>query len=348
MKRHNIWTIVLAAQTILITAVWAEGEQQFADFGECPLVSGEPIRDCRLGYRTFGQLNEARSNAVLFPSWFGGTSQDLVNFGYIGPGLFADSATYFIITVDAFGNGVSSSPSNSKSQQGADFPALRIEDMVIVQHRLLVETLDIPRLHAVIGISMGGMQTLEWAVRYPAFMEKAVSVVGTPRQTSYDLLVWNAQLDAIQNLADDDYENTIRIIAALDNLMAYTPTYVASNTPAEGFDSYLEQSVESARRYGLENRVPQLRAMLAHDISLQFGGSMQLAADAISADLLLVVSPQDHMVNPIPSREFAELSGAKLHELPGACGHIAVGCEKDELTQIVHAFLGSPDQAASD
>jgi len=342
MNRTGVWALVLAAQLLLTVPVMADGDLQFATFDQCPLASGEAIRDCRLGYRTFGQLNEARSNAILFPSWFGGTTEDLVKFGYIGPGLFADSASYFIIAVDAFGNGVSSSPSNSESRHGAEFPALRIEDMVNAQHRLLIEVLNIPRLHAVIGISMGGMQALEWAVRYPAFMDKAVSVVGTPRQTSYDLLLWNAQLGAIQHLADDDYENTILVVVALDNLAAYTPGYVASNTPADGYHDYLQQSVESARRYGLQNRVPQLQAMIHHDISARFGGSLPMAAAAVDADLLIVVSPEDHMVNPIPSREFSGLAGAELHELTGACGHVAVGCEKDAMTEVVLRFLRRP------
>jgi homoserine O-acetyltransferase len=326
----------------------AEGEQQFAEFHDCPLVSGEVIRDCRLGYRTFGQLNEARSNALLFPSWYGGTSEDLVSFGYVGPGLVADSASYFVIVVDAFGNGVSSSPGNSKSQHGADFPALRIADMVIAEHRLLVDVLAIPRLHAVVGISMGGMQALEWAVRYPTLMDKVVSIVGTPRQTSYDLLLWHAQLEAIQQVADDDYESALRIIAALGNLTLFTPSYVAGNTPATAYQDFVQQSLEMTRRYGLENRVPQLEAMIHHDISAQFGGSMQMAADAVDADLLIVISPEDHVVNPIPSRELAGLAKAELHELPGACGHVATVCEKAELTGVVLQFLRKPAARRAD
>jgi homoserine O-acetyltransferase len=342
MNRTSEWAMALAAQVLLTVPVMADGDLQVAALDECPLASGEVIRDCRLAYRTFGQLNEDRSNAILFPSWFTGTTEDLVKYGYIGAGLIADSTTYFIIAVDAFGNGVSSSPSNSESQRGTEFPELRIEDMVNAQQRLLLEVLDIPRLHAVIGISMGGMQTLEWTVRYPTFMDKAVSIVGTPWQTSYDLLLWNAQLGAIQNLADDDYDNTIRVVVALDNLTAYTPAYVASNTPAAGYDDYLQQSVESARRYGLQNRVPQLQAMIHHDISARFGGSRPIAAAAVDAELLFVVSPEDHMVNPIPSREMAGLAGAQLHELTGACGHFATGCEKDAMTEVVLQFLQRP------
>jgi homoserine O-acetyltransferase len=319
--------------------VRADGEQKFAEFDNCPLASGDAIPDCRIAYRTYGTLHADGSNAILFPTWYGGTTEDFIDFGYIGPGLFADTDQYFVIAVDAFGNGVSSSPSNSQSRPGADFPQLRIQDMVIAEHRLLTETLDIHHLRAVIGISMGGMQTFEWLVRYPYFMDKAVSVVGTPRQTSYDLLLWNAQLDAIRNLADDDYESTVRLVAALNNLTINTPAYFASTTPPSGLHDYMEKSVASFRQHGLLNYVPQLQAMIHHDISASFDGSMQRAADAVRADVLIVISPEDHMVNPAPSREFADLSGATIRELAGRCGHIAMSCDKEALTKMVLEFL---------
>jgi homoserine O-acetyltransferase len=327
---------------LLASSAVAEGEQQLSQFPNCPLADGEVLQDCRVGYRTFGTLNAERSNAVLFPTWFGGTSGDYVEYGYIGPGLFADTSEYFVIAIDAFGNGVSSSPSNSEAQPGEEFPDIRIGDMVDAQYRVLTESLDIRHLHAVIGISMGGMQAFDWAVRYPGFMDKIVSAVGTPRQTSYDILLWNAQLEAIENLADDDYENTVRLVASIDNLATFTPGYVAKNTAPAAFEEYLQQSVESIRRRGLEDRVPQLRAMILHDIFAQSGGSMQTAVDIIEADMLIIVSPGDHMVNPIPSREFAEVAGAEFLELPGECGHIAVACAKDEMNAAVLGFLKKP------
>lgn len=342
MKSTLAYLAIPLALLFLQTPAYADGDQQFAEFEDCPLEGGGAIDSCRIGYRTFGKLNDDRSNAVLFPTWFNGTSGDLVHYGYIGPGQFADSADYFIISVDAFGNGVSSSPSNSESQPGKDFPQIVIADMVDAQYRLLTEVLGIQHLHAVIGISMGGMQVFDWVVSYPEFVDKAVSVVGTPSQTSYDILLWNAQLEAIENLADDDYENTVRVIASIENLVLFTPIYFAGTTPPGDFEKYFEQSVEDIRRRGLENRVPQLRAMIRHDILAGFDGSMQQAADRITASMLIVVSPGDHMVNPIPSREFAEVAGAELVQLPGDCGHIAIQCAKDEVTEATLNFLRSP------
>ena len=106
----------------------AQGQVQFANLGDYRLENEQVIKDCRLGYRTFGQLNANRSNAILFPTWYGGTNESLLS--YIGPDQMLDSTRYFIIIVDAFGNGISSSPSNSREQPGKLFPEFSIQDMV--------------------------------------------------------------------------------------------------------------------------------------------------------------------------------------------------------------------------
>src|SRR5258708_38656715 len=106
----------------------------FADLGDFRLESGEVIRDCRIGYRTFGKLNAGKSNAVLFPTWFGGTTENLL--GYIAPGKLVNPDKYFVILADALGDGVSSSPSNSKQQPHMKVPAFAIRDMVNAEHQL--------------------------------------------------------------------------------------------------------------------------------------------------------------------------------------------------------------------
>jgi homoserine O-acetyltransferase len=105
-------------------------------------------------------LNSDKSNVVLFPTWLAGTTQELIDMGLIGPGKIADSSKYFIVAVDAFGNGVSSSPSNSRHQHNQAFPRFSIKDMVNAQHFLLTPYLHLPLLHGVISISMGGNDCL--------------------------------------------------------------------------------------------------------------------------------------------------------------------------------------------
>lgn len=172
----------------------AQPALQTADLGRCTLENGAVIGNCTIGYRTAGTLNADRSNAVLFPTWFSGTSADLV--GQLGPDGLVDTTRYFVVLVDALGNGVSSSPSTSTAQPDSTFPVFTVDDMVDTQHLLLTETLGIDSLHAVAGASMGGMQAFVWMTRYPDFMDKGVSITGTPRLTPQDRLLWRAELRA--------------------------------------------------------------------------------------------------------------------------------------------------------
>src|SRR5436305_8488520 len=129
----------------------SEGAQQFAELGDFRLEDGSVIHDFRLGYRTLGKLNAEKSNAILWPSWLGGRSQDLLPS--VGPDKWVDSTRYFVILVDAIGDGVTSSPSNSTKQPLLKFPEFTIRDMVESEHRLATDVLHLSGLRAVMGIS---------------------------------------------------------------------------------------------------------------------------------------------------------------------------------------------------
>ena len=103
-----------------------------------------------------------------------------------------------MVLVDAIGDGISSSPSNSKRQARLAFPEFTIRDMVESEHRLATEVLELTHVHAVMGVSMGGMQVFEWVVAYPDFMDVAIPMVGSPQSTSYDKLLWTSQIDALE------------------------------------------------------------------------------------------------------------------------------------------------------
>jgi homoserine acetyltransferase len=127
-------------------------EQQLAHIGDLRLESGNMIRDCVMGYRTLGRLNKNNSNAVLFPTAFGWRSAELVS--RVGPGKLIDADRYFVIVVDSLGDGISSSPSNSESQRGPDFPEFSIRDMVSAEQQLVVGTLHLQHVRAGMGFSM--------------------------------------------------------------------------------------------------------------------------------------------------------------------------------------------------
>lgn len=329
----------------LAAAAQAPPPQHFASIGDLRLESGQVIRECRIGYRTFGALNADRSNAVLFPTWFTGNSAQLADLA--GPGKLVDTARWFVIAVDALGNGVSSSPSNSRLQPRMRFPRFTIRDMVNSQHTLLTKHLGIQRLRAVVGSSMGGMQAFEWMVAYPDFVELAVPLVGTPQQTSYDLLLWGTEQKAIEldpAWNKGEYrkppERAMRTVAGIHALAISTPTHRNRATPREAFPAYLAETEKTAlERFDANNWIRQLQAMMSHDIARAWGGDLARAAERVRARALVVVALQDHMVNPQPALAFARLLQSPTVEINSDCGHGAVGCEMETVRPRVAAFL---------
>ena len=141
--------------------------------------SGVVLPKAIVVYGTYGHLNAARDNAVLLPSHYMAN-----HHGYewlIGPGLALDTAKLFLVATELFGNGHSSSPSNTPEPfHGPRFPVTTIRDNVEAVHRLLTEQLQITHLRALIGFSMGAEQAFQWAVTFPDDMDGVVPVVSSP------------------------------------------------------------------------------------------------------------------------------------------------------------------------
>ena len=331
-----LFSFILRAQTI--------PPLQYADLGDLKLENGSVIHDCNLGYRTLGTLNAAKSNAVLYPSWFTGKSGDIA--AELGPGKYVDTSKYFVIVVDSLGNGVSCSPSNSTTQHGTDFPQFSIRDMVFSEYRLVTETLHLQHLHAVMGVSMGGIQTFQWIVSYPDFMDLAIPIVGTPQMSSYDLLLWNTELKAL--LSDPAYSNgkytqtpPLSLVALIHNMNLSTPDFRANHTTREGFQQYFDQIVANGDRFmDANDYLRQLQALIGHDIA--HGGSLYDAASKVRAKVLIVNATQDHMVNPLPALGFAKLIHAQTLLLESDCGHMSPGCESATMDPVIEQFLSLP------
>jgi homoserine O-acetyltransferase len=253
----------------------------------------------------------------------------------------ADSSKYFVVAVDAFGNGVSSSPSNSTRQPDQSFPQFSIKDLVKAQHLLLTRYLHLPRLHGIIGISMGAMTVYQWMVSYPDFMDKAVAIVGSPRLTSYDLLLWHAELSAIATARDNPQgkSTAMKTLAAIHQLHLWTPRYISTHTTPEAFPQFLAGAENGMMKYNAFNWAWQLKAIVAHDIYRPFGESMEQAAKTVRAKALIVSAEQDLAVNPEPARSFAKLLHADTLVLTGDCGHLSFLCEGDILRERVRRFL---------
>lgn len=155
-------------------------DAQVFEAGDVVLQSGLTLANAKLVYKTYGRLNAKRDNAILYCTRFGGSHAD--NEFLIGAGKALDPARYFIVVPNLFGNGVSSSPSNTPPPQGRGrFPGVTIHDNVMVQHRLVTEVLKIRRLRLVLGWSMGALQAYQWACLFPDLVDRLAPIAGSAK-----------------------------------------------------------------------------------------------------------------------------------------------------------------------
>ena len=311
-----------------------------AELGECLLENGEVIEACRLTFRTYGRLAPDLSNIVLMPTWLNGSAKALASSNYLGPDGIVDTDDYFVIAVNALGNGISSSPSNSAQQP---FPMFTIRDQVSLQHRLLAEHLEIEHLHAVVGASMGGYQTYEWLMMYPDFATHFVPIEGTPWYTFYDRVKGRAWQEVLA-LPEDSPEAIRRkahLLALIDGMVFWTPEYLNRERSIEQFDEWLAGMARFDNAAAIADRASQNASTAQHDIRRgrpDFDAQLQ-AMGRLSA--LAVVFTRDMTVNPEPNKVFAEQLDFEVLEIAGDCGHFGPNpeCYQHQVTERVGDFL---------
>lgn len=332
--RQLKWVAVLMA---LGTSLAAQGPLRVAELGECQLTDGARLPGCRVSFRVYGTLNATRTNAVLLPTWFNGSSQAWQ--GLLGPEGYVDTTRFAAIAVDAFGAGRSTSPADSVWRDRA-FPTVGIADMVVAQRRFLREQLGIERLHAVVGISMGGMQAFEWGVRYPDEVGRVVSVEGSPRLTSYDRILWEAMLAPLTAARRQAIprDSAFAQVARLFALNATTPSAV-NRQPADSVPAMIRAQARSLGGRPLENMILQLQAMIGHDVSRAVGGEAGAAHRAFTARLLVVASPDDRAVTAHSALAFARAVRGDTLVVASTCGHQVFTCERGQIGAAVRAFL---------
>jgi len=158
--------------------------------------SGAVLPEAHIVYGTYGRLNAAGDNVVLLPSHY---MADMNGYGWlIGPGKALDPNKLFLVTSEMFGNGRSSSPSNTPEPfHGPRFPITTIRDNVEAEHLLLTQELHVKHVQAVIGFSMGAQQAFQWAVSYPDYMGRIVATSGTAKTYGHGVVRLEGQIAAL-------------------------------------------------------------------------------------------------------------------------------------------------------
>ena len=323
--------IILLMGTASATSLTQPSKLKTAIIDDFQTISGEVIKDLKVKFRTVGKLDASKSNVVLWPTWFTGTSADVFTTNALENTL--NTKGLYIVIVDALGNGVSSSPSNSEQ-----FPEITIRDMVNSQHKLLLEHLKISHLRAIVGISMGGMQAYEWLVSYPNFMDKAITIVSTPKQSSFDILVWQTQAALITH-AQNQQQKDIAIKRAYDifQMNLLTPTEFSKKHAPEDLQKYLTSKYENMM--APNDYLASIQAMIKHDIYKSTDTKVNDIQQKIKAQMLTIVSESDHLVNPMNSIALAKQLMSDVYVLAGNNGHMAAFLQSQEIKKSISSFL---------
>ena len=179
-------------------------DYEIFELGDLALQRGATLRNARLAYKTFGTLNAAKDNAIVYPTWYSGQHYD--NEWLVGRGMALDPDKYFIVIPNMFGNGLSSSPSNTpEPYNAARFPKVTACDNVRAQHRLVTEHFGIEHLRLVTGWSMGGLQTFHWGALYPDMMDLLAPFCGSAKCSRHNFVFLEGVKAALT--ADDAFRD---------------------------------------------------------------------------------------------------------------------------------------------
>ncbi len=300
---------------------------------------GTQLPEARIVYGTYGHLNKSGDNAVLLPSHY---MADLHGYSWlIGPGKALDPGKLFLITSELFGNGRSSSPSNTPEPfHGPRFPAMTIRDNVEAVHRLLTEELHVRHLRAVIGFSMGAQQAFQWSVSYPDYMDRIVATAGTAKTYGHGIVRLEGQMAALT--ADPafnggDYksepETGIRAFSMVWTGWLFSQEWwrreLWRSDPSLG--TTLPQVIEHFRTNFIpgadaNNLILQMRTWEAHDVGStpQFHGDVEAALRSIKAQVLYMPSETDLYFPVTDARyEAAFIPHCELLPIPSLWGHPA-------------------------
>lgn len=308
------------------------------NLGDFQLQCGATLPDAKLAYKVHGTLNAAKDNAILFPSFLGGAPEALE--AWIGEGRPLDPSRYCIILPGHFGLAPTSSPSNTPTPYGQGaFPAVRIADDVIAQRKLLAEVFGIEELQLVLGWSVGGLQTYEWAVRYPQMVKRMASIAAAPKPSPWTKL-WLSNVTETPYTSHPAWRDGFYADASALQDGARRMGQLAAMTLTP--DPFYREGQEVWRQLGFTSTddfvarfwasfwlmydpadvVTQSSKARAADPAA--GGDLAEALGRITAKTAVVAFTGDHMFQPAECRRDAErIPGATFHEIDSAFGHLA-------------------------
>ncbi len=352
---------ILAALAMLFSlatpALAADGDRRAFVIKQFKLENGTVLPEARVMYATYGTLNAAHDNAVLLPSHYMADSH-----GYewlIGPDKALDPRKYFLIATELFGNGKSSSPSNTPAPfDGPRFPVTSIRDNVDAVHRLLGEALGVRHLRAIVGFSMGGEQAFQWAVSHPGFADRIVVTSATAKAWPHGIVRLESQIMAIQNdpaFAGGDYKTPPR--AGLQTFGAIWAGWLfsqgwwreelwrAGSPPGTTFHQVFEGLYKDFVPGGDANDlILQMRTWEGHDIGTTpgMGGDVTRALASITVPVLYMPSATD-LYFPVDDARYEAgfMPHVTLLPIPSLWGHTAGAASNPADAKFLNDHIGA-------
>lgn len=334
-------------------------------------VGGDVLKDVRFGYETYGRLNANRDNAIVILPYFGGTGHAAGKFaesdqapGYwdsiIGSGKPIDTDKYFVIAGDGLinqaikdGHTITTGPASIDPRNGKPygmrFPILTVRDLVKAQ-KALVDSFVIKKLHAVMGLSLGGIQSFEWAAVFPDSTDRVIPVVGFAETDGYtiaNLHAWSAPIKVDPKWSKGDYygkDEPFEGLLAAYKIVVHQAQHYGSvsktagrNWAHEGKDPAKSWENTFAAEAGLDGfarllaTVNDANSFLYQAKAIQLfvagdGPTLDAGLANVKAELLILPAESDLMVYAIYSRDAAHRltqlgKSVEYHEIPGDGGH---------------------------
>ena len=313
-------------------------EQRIFELGDFALQKGSSLPDAQIGYLTLGELNAARDNVVLCPTWFTAVPADTA-FAMTGPGRALDPERWFIVVPNHFGAGVSSSPSNTSPpfEQGR-FPRVTTYDNVRAQHRLLTEGLGIERVRLATSWSMGACQVYAWAAAYPDMVDAIAPIAGSARTADYNKVFLAANIAAIkgdpawnEGFYDRPPVAGLRAMAAIYAGWGLSEPFYRNREyrlfGAEDVPEFIELFWEAFfLKCDANDLLAQMATWWHNDIGdhASFAGNLEAALGAISARAIILPAELDRYFPPVDAEyEARHMTNSECRAIPSSWGHMA-------------------------
>lgn len=314
------------------------------ELGDFPLLSGEVLKDAKLAYQTYGTMSAARDNVIVLPTFYTGTNSR--NEGFFGPGRAIDPARHFIVSPNLFGNGRSSSPSNASApQDGPRFPLVQMWDNITAQHRLIHDHLGIEKIALVVGWSMAGCQSYQWAAQYPDMVRAILPFCASARTSPHNFVFLEgvkAALCADQNWNGGNYDSPpeagLKAFGRVYAGWAFSQTFYREGLYRQlGFQT-IEELLQDWERdhvqgWDANDLLAKLATWQVGDVSVGplYNGNFKLALGAIKARAILMPCAQDLYFPPEDNEiEAGLMPNAILRPYHSPWGHCAANPGSDK------------------